>query len=141
MVKKSIQKKKKAPVAVEDVLKECTSIGHLKSTITSRIQVIRKNLNVTLLFEDGVQICVEFKEVVDAVELVNKINRWNKRSSIHGLELIYKPKDSKEFVVRRYIHGKWIEKGFSDSKNAFAYFENAEELSVETKIKKMLFEL
>lgn len=103
MVKKSIQKKQKERIPLDD-LQECTKVGHLRNAITSRIEATRKNLNVTLLFEDGVKIRFEFKTLVGATELMACIERWNKRASIRGLELVYKPQESKDVVVRTLIN-------------------------------------
>ena len=152
MVKKSIQKKKKQSesssllqndVMSAEALKECTKVGHLKTMVTSTIQVVQKEASVTLTFEDKVQIRLEFKARYDAYVFAQHLGRWNNRATVLGVELKFDPSKVKheQFSVITNFPRLPHWEHFADSREAFACFVTMEGFAADREMKKTMFQL
>ena len=140
MVKKTIKKTTKSK-SQKDALVQFTGTGHIKNMVTSHINISSENSSVTLVFDDGVEIRLEFKTEGEAESLVECITQWNGRSSIHKIELVYNPKKKKDIVVKTWAKNLMSEKIFTDSRKACEYFEKIESLTLNASSEKTMFQL
>lgn len=139
MVKKSIAKKQ--PKSSHDPLTEFTTVGACKNMITSRIDVALNSRAVTMVFEDAVEVRVEFKTAPEAADFHQQVCVWNARCHITAITMVTNPPEKTGYRVEYWIGTELFEKHFDDVSDATSYFEKIDEIAGEDAAKKTMFQL